>query len=370
MAIQIIREISADVVKRGSTRSVYAKQNDTNSRFLNVRIQEDGKDIKVDSTSEVLLNVERPDKQENIFYGTVNEDGSVKVPLTSWMLELEGTLICDVSIVSEDPEVAKLTTMLFNIYVEAAVVTNGSIIDTEDYNVIVDLLKRTDAAATKAEEAAKAASEAAESADELKEKCEQAEKDAQQAMQDLAAGGYINSLREQNKGKLFSFWVGSTEEFKKITDRVENCLYIFTDAPDVIESAEYPGCYYRTVDGETEWINPPMIEGVEYRTSERCKGKPVYTKSISTQMMDVGGHKAVRIFSNVDSQSIEIIELSAIAKAIQEGSTDYFHWQQLAGVYAVCADLQETNFDVEVVTPNDKVFNGATAYITVKYTKR
>ena len=45
-----------------------------------------------------------------------------------------------------------------------------------------------------------------------------------------------------------------------------------------IESTEYPGCYYRIVDGVTEWINPPMIEGVEYRTTKRCDNKPVYVQ--------------------------------------------------------------------------------------------
>jgi hypothetical protein len=30
--------------------------------------------------------------------------------------------------------------------------------------------------------------------------------------------------------------------------------------------------------GEWEWVNPPMQLGVEYRTTERCEGKPVYAK--------------------------------------------------------------------------------------------
>jgi hypothetical protein len=47
-----------------------------------------------------------------------------------------------------------------------------------------------------------------------------------------------------------------------------------------IESSYHPGCYYRRVGGEPEWINPPMIQDVEYRTSERCDGEAVYTKRI------------------------------------------------------------------------------------------
>ncbi len=45
-------------------------------------------------------------------------------------------------------------------------------------------------------------------------------------------------------------------------------------------SDDYPGCYYRMVDGEIEWINPPMMRGVEYRTCERFLGVPVYVKTV------------------------------------------------------------------------------------------
>ena len=43
-----------------------------------------------------------------------------------------------------------------------------------------------------------------------------------------------------------------------------------------IESEEYPGCYYRVVDGEVEWLSPPTEPGIEYRLVERFGGKPVY----------------------------------------------------------------------------------------------
>lgn len=53
---------------------------------------------------------------------------------------------------------------------------------------------------------------------------------------------------------------------------------------DGLESTDYPGCYYRTVDGVVEWLNPPMLLGVEYRTTERYLCKPVYVKAV-----DFGG---------------------------------------------------------------------------------
>jgi hypothetical protein len=223
--------VSADVVRRGATRAIYAKQNDKNSRFLNVRIQEDGTDIEVKQTSKVIFNVERPDTKENMFEGTVNEDGSVKIPLTSWMLELDGTLLCDISIISEGSDVAKLTTMQFNIYVEAAVVSDESFIDTEEYSIIVDLLKRTDAAE-------KVASSAAANAAKLRSECEdatsaavEAARQANNIRENIEAGGYIESLKEQNTGSKFTVWVGTQDEFDAIpvSERLHNCLYIYTD---------------------------------------------------------------------------------------------------------------------------------------------
>lgn len=45
--------------------------------------------------------------------------------------------------------------------------------------------------------------------------------------------------------------------------------------------ADYPSCFYRTVDGVAEWINPPMIAGTEYRTAERYNGRVVYAQLVS-----------------------------------------------------------------------------------------
>ena len=51
------------------------------------------------------------------------------------------------------------------------------------------------------------------------------------------------------------------------------------------ESTSYPGCFYRTAsDGSTEWLNPPMVAGVVYRTLARYNGKPVYTVFLSITM--------------------------------------------------------------------------------------
>ena len=47
-----------------------------------------------------------------------------------------------------------------------------------------------------------------------------------------------------------------------------------------VEDTSYPGCYYRMIGTTKEWLNPPMELGVEYRTTERYRGEPVYVKTI------------------------------------------------------------------------------------------
>ncbi|MBQ9720593.1 MAG: hypothetical protein IJV64_07855, partial [Oscillospiraceae bacterium] len=64
-------------------------------------------------------------------------------------------------------------------------------------------------------------------------------------------------------------------------------LYDLAAKPELstwYEDATYPGCLYRWNNGIKEWQNPPLVEGVEYRTTERFGGKPVYAqyKSIGT----------------------------------------------------------------------------------------
>ena len=59
------------------------------------------------------------------------------------------------------------------------------------------------------------------------------------------------------------------------------------------ESTDYPGCYYRMVDGVVEWFNPPTILGIEYRTTERYLGKPVYVKIVDFGALPANSKKVV-----------------------------------------------------------------------------
>lgn len=79
-----------------------------------------------------------------------------------------------------------------------------------------------------------------------------------------------------------------------------------------VESDQHPGCYYRMVDGQQEWVNPPMVPGVEYRTTERHNGKVKYKKLVL--FGEFPQNSAAEVSTNIDSSKYSIISAQRTAK--------------------------------------------------------
>ena len=134
----IVKNISVDVASENIFQSIIAKQYDTDSRFLKVRLTNEGEQINVSPTSVVIINALREDNEAQAFAGTVNEDGTVTVPIAYWMLELDGQVKCDISVI--DSEQRKLSSTSFTISVEAAAYSGTDITEDESYDVLVNLI--------------------------------------------------------------------------------------------------------------------------------------------------------------------------------------------------------------------------------------
>lgn len=117
MAI-ITQEITVEVARPNYFAALIAKQGDKDSRFLKVTFAHDGKKIEIQPTSTAMIGGERPDGQSKAFKGEVNDDGTATVPLAGWLLELPGTLTCDVTII--DTEGRKLSSTNFKVMVDEA----------------------------------------------------------------------------------------------------------------------------------------------------------------------------------------------------------------------------------------------------------
>ena len=224
--LEIVREVVADVTTRSTSKLVVAKQNDAGSRFLNVRIKDGGKSLDMPSQSAVILNAQRPDGSVGMFYGSVNDNGTVRVELNAWILEQPGTVSCDISVVDEKS--VKLTTMTFYVEVEAAVASDESVEEVEEYSLIVDLLNRTEEAEQRAAKAEQSAANAAQDAEAVRAECEEATYDARRVVD---TG--VTNVREKHNNRAVTLWVGTKAEYEALDTHIQNCLYIITDAQSV-----------------------------------------------------------------------------------------------------------------------------------------
>ena len=134
------------------------------------------------------------------------------------------------------------------------------------------------------------------------------------------------------------------------------------NCPVEAESKEHPGCYYRIVNGETEWINPPMVAGVEYRTDKRHNGNVVYTK-----LIDYGTIKN----ASIDTKASSIISFRGITTMTNEYGTTFHDNSPVhssKGEFLANAYVQNTSIVVQCATTFAESDN-YTALFTIEYTK-
>lgn len=115
-----------------------------------------------------------------------------------------------------------------------------------------------------------------------------------------------------------------------------------------IESADYPGCYCRIVDGVPEWVNPPMIPGVEYRTTERYFGRAVYQKLINLGALPPNGvARYTGVFNYYDILDLQLYVKSDISfRGISGyGSSRASVWaEEYHNIAVLTTDLSDTTY--------------------------
>ena len=128
------------------------------------------------------------------------------------------------------------------------------------------------------------------------------------------------------------------------------------------------GCFYvMTPEGVKEWINPPNRPGIEYRTTERWNGKPVYQKMLYVASLPNKTLAGVE----VDVYYQNIISVSGFA--IDNESIMYYPFPIIQNGLTPIAVIQgvESNGEDEsliVIQTNDDISH-MTGYLSVKYTR-
>lgn len=115
---------------------------------------------------------------------------------------------------------------------------------------------------------------------------------------------------------------------------------------------------------EWEWENPPMEDGVEYRTTERRFGKPVYVITKVVKMPKVGTTESVAFMMN--EGMLSIVDISGALNLTGEIHMYPLHNPDIS--FSFVNEYQEDPIELRISTTNDH-YTGEVAYITVKYTK-
>lgn len=137
---QVTQQLTLDVSKENRIQAVVAKQYDYQSRYLKIQFTNQDVPLTIEQGSVVTINALRADNQAKAFLGTVEPDGQVTVPITSFMLELDDKVRCDVSVV--DAAGRKLTSMSFSIEVQRASYSGDDISEDENTDLLLQLLEQ------------------------------------------------------------------------------------------------------------------------------------------------------------------------------------------------------------------------------------
>ncbi len=109
-----------------------------------------------------------------------------------------------------------------------------------------------------------------------------------------------------------------------------------------------------------EWINPPMELGVEYRTTERWLGKPVYTKAVDFGALPNAISKNVLYTSSAAASVISLHGVLSDGCCVNSGTNvDRSDFSD----YTIIVD--NTHWNVRVLTNGD--LSALTAVFQVKY---
>ena len=161
----------------------------------------------------------------------------------------------------------------------------------------------------------------------------------------------------------FNIKQAMNDNWDKIDDAVKDIDTTLQNKLGGIESTDYPGCYYRTVDGVVEWFNPPMQLGVEYRITERYQGKPVYAKDVDCGVASETGYIiAYPVIDNIESVIEAVPMVGSGTLPVITGSTA--NYEVIGAVQSYQVD---NKYAATVIEHNGNTTNSV--IVRLRYTK-
>jgi len=142
--LDITKPIILNVTKPNNQTVVYGKQGDFNTRYIHCTLVDGyNNPIFIKPHYVVTINAKRGEEAKS-FLCEVISDGTIKAPLTSWMLSTEGTLKCEIAVFTPDNQ--RLASACFNLVVQEAVYLGDDIQPDENYSLLISLMGAVSAA--------------------------------------------------------------------------------------------------------------------------------------------------------------------------------------------------------------------------------
>lgn len=150
--MQVTKSIKIDLVEKGVQPIVYAKQNDSQTRFIAASLFANGQPFSVPDGVVAMFRAGKPDGT-SCFYDS-NETGTpaitiegnlVTVELAEQVLTAPGNVQAEINLYTAGGE--KLTSFSFAIQVEKSVLTDQEIVSSNYYNVLTEQVKAAQDAA-------------------------------------------------------------------------------------------------------------------------------------------------------------------------------------------------------------------------------
>ena len=243
--------VSLDMFDTSSQTTIKAKKGDSACKIY-ITLTENGKIYSITEGCYATFSAKKSDG--NFIYGNCTIEGNTIVYYFTSAIDengvcqisaCEGIVECEVTLYKSNSE--KLTSPRFTLMIDGTVYNGEEIVSSTG---VMGLKELIDEANTLIDDTKKC--------EEATENAISATKDALAVRAEIEAGGFIESLKEQNEGEKFSVWVGKKEEYDAITVKESNCLYIIEDDAPFADGIVEQGT---TTVGDITWTYEKWASG-------------------------------------------------------------------------------------------------------------
>lgn len=140
MIMDLITDVYLDFYQNPFV-SVYAKQNDNNTRFLRIHCSKNGEFFPVPTGYRVDIKILTPDNRHLLYSPIINTDGTLQFELTQSILLKPGRCEAEV-IVYNATATERISTMNFQITVQGEAYGDDVIVDSDEFHTLMELYEK------------------------------------------------------------------------------------------------------------------------------------------------------------------------------------------------------------------------------------